>query len=94
MSGTALDPTAILMADALGISVYSVDYSLSPENPYPVALEEILRVYQAITLQNSPDKTVVFGVSAGGNLILSTLLKASLNGLSMPRAEDAGRVCP
>ncbi len=45
-----------------------------------------MRVYQAITQQYAPDKTVAFGVSAGGNLILSALLKADLAGLPMPAA--------
>ena len=86
LMGSAVDPLALLMADALGITVVSMAYSLSPEAVFPVALEETLQVYSEFIADHPPGRTVIFGVSAGGNLVLSTLLEAWKNNLPMPAA--------
>ncbi len=82
--GTANDLTALSMADKLGITVISVNYQLSPKVKYPVALNEIYAVYAEIIKRYAPNKTVVIGESAGGNLALSVVLKARDSGLPMP----------
>ncbi|XP_074596067.1 hormone-sensitive lipase-like isoform X2 [Brevipalpus obovatus] len=62
------------------IPILSVDYSLSPEVKFPVALQEILDVYLWVTngsdevretLGYIPKTIVLVGDSAGGNLITS-----------------------
>ncbi|CAO3596076.1 unnamed protein product [Absidia cylindrospora] len=64
------------------IAVVYVEYSLSPEVRYPVAIEEcyssILWVHEnAASLNVDPSKLTVFGDSAGGNMtaVTSILLK-------------------
>lgn len=76
-------------AKDLDVPILTVDYSLSPEAPFPRALEEVLHVY-AWAL-NSCDKlgwtgedVCVAGDSAGGNLVLALCLKAVQLGIRRP----------
>ena len=75
------------IVDKVGATIVSIDYSLSPENKYPVAAQEILDTYfwlaeasaQNKTLEPlgiSPKEIVVTGDSASGNLtiVLAILL--------------------
>ena len=53
---------------ALGMIVFSVDYSLSPQVRFPVALRETRRAYRAVSRRYR--RTVVAGSSAGANLLI------------------------
>ena len=66
-------------------SVYSIDYSLAPEAPFPIALNEVLGVYrQILSAGKSAKKIVIAGDSAGGGLALASLLNFREEGLEMP----------
>ncbi|KAF9919629.1 hypothetical protein FBU30_010723 [Linnemannia zychae] len=58
------------------IGVLSVEYGLSPENPFPCALNEITAAYQDLVREYGVDskRIILFGDSAGGNLCLSVSL--------------------
>ncbi|HET6607361.1 MAG TPA: alpha/beta hydrolase [Rhodopila sp.] len=61
------------------VAVVSVDYSLSPEAKFPMALEECAAVVRFIAERGSewgldPNRILVGGDSAGGNLALATAL--------------------
>jgi acetyl esterase len=67
------DPTCRSLADALDAVVVSVDYRLAPEAKFPAAVDDCLAalewsVEHAAELGADPDRTVVSGDSAGGNL--------------------------
>ncbi len=51
----------------------SLHYSLAPENPFPVALNEALAAYQWLLKKYPPNKIVLAGDSAGGSVVLSLL---------------------
>ncbi|MDY0874093.1 alpha/beta hydrolase [Dongia rigui] len=55
--------------------VYAPYYALAPERPYPQALEDGLKVYQALVARYGAPALTVSGESAGGGLALSLLLK-------------------
>ncbi len=62
-----------------GICIIGVDYSLSPEARFPVALEQVVAVVhhvrdQASSLGIDADRLALGGDSAGANLSLSTAL--------------------
>ena len=64
------------LANVSGAKVISVDYRLAPENPFPAGLEDCYAVLKwvcenAESLQIDPEKIVVAGDSAGGNLSAS-----------------------
>lgn len=67
-------------AKDLDVPILTIDYSLSPEAPFPRALEEVLHVY-AWALVNreklgwTGENICVAGDSAGGNLVLALCLK-------------------
>lgn len=65
--------------------VLSVDYRLSPENPAPAAHNDCFAVYQwALEQGYDPALISLVGDSAGGNLALSTALRARDTGLPLP----------
>jgi len=65
----------------------AVDYWLAPEYPFPAALEDCLTAYRWL-LHNgiSPKNIVIAGDSAGGNLVLTTLLALRDAGQPLPAA--------
>ncbi|WP_281767457.1 alpha/beta hydrolase [Methanoculleus bourgensis] len=75
------------LADAAGAGVFSVDYRLAPEHPFPAAVEDCLAAYRYLLAEgHSPAGIVPVGISAGGTLVISMLLAARDAGLAMPAA--------
>ncbi|MFR9803167.1 alpha/beta hydrolase [Pseudonocardia sp. RS010] len=75
------DPTATMLADALGAVVVSVEYRLAPEHPHPAPAEDCYAVLVWMAkntdeLGVDPDRLVVYGGSAGGGLTIATALMA------------------
>lgn len=62
-----------LMVEKFGFNVFSVDYRLAPENPYPCGHQDVYAVLKWIynngeSLNIAKEKICVAGDSAGGNL--------------------------
>ena len=56
--------------------VLSVDYRLTPEHPYPAALDDVFSIYNWLIDEGiNSSNIIVAGDSAGGYLTLMTLLK-------------------
>jgi monoterpene epsilon-lactone hydrolase len=69
------------------IRTVSLDYRLAPEHPFPAAVEDGLAAYRDLLDRGTPPgRIVLVGDSAGGNLVLATLLAARDAGLPMPAA--------
>lgn len=73
-----------------GCAVVGVDYSLSPEVRYPVALEEIEEVLDwlardGIALGLDPSRAAIGGDSAGANLALASMMRARNRGTLQSR---------
>lgn len=61
---------------AASMDVLCFDYRLAPENPYPAALTDALKVWDYLMLLGyGASDVIVTGDSAGGNLALSLVLK-------------------
>jgi acetyl esterase/lipase len=75
---------ARLRAGDLGVEIYSVDYRLAPEHPFPAGLDDTLAAYREVLRHVAPEDLVVAGSSAGGNLAAALLLRARDEGLPMP----------
>jgi acetyl esterase/lipase len=66
---------------------YSVDYRLAPEHPYPAAVDDALAAYEALLQEGVAPSDIVFaGESAGGGLVVATLVNARDHGLPLPAA--------
>ncbi len=65
--------------------VYTVDYRLAPEHPYPAALEDALTAYRWLLGEGfSADQISIAGDSAGGGLATAIVCNIRDQGLPMP----------
>lgn len=81
---------AAVMAGLRGYKVVSVDYRMPPAAFFPAAIDDTLAVWRAAARQNDPRKMAIFGSSAGGALVLATVLRAKAEGLPLPAAIAPG----
>ncbi|MDK2761983.1 MAG: alpha/beta hydrolase [Sphingopyxis sp.] len=77
---------SIPIAARSGIPVVSVLYRLTPEHPYPAALDDALAVYQAIEKDRGATRIGVYGTSAGAGLSGQLVAKLTSMGKPMPAA--------
>ncbi|HEX3512434.1 MAG TPA: alpha/beta hydrolase, partial [Trebonia sp.] len=67
--------------------VFSVDYRLAPEHPFPAAVDDALAAYEGLLHNGTDPADIVFaGESAGGGLAIATLVNARDHGLPQPAA--------
>jgi acetyl esterase/lipase len=73
------------LAVATKLSVFAVDYRLTPENPFPAQLEDALAAYDwLLEFGYAGSDITVMGTSAGGNLCLALILKLRDSGRPSP----------
>jgi monoterpene epsilon-lactone hydrolase len=84
---------AASLALLAGVAVVGIDYRLAPEHPYPAALDDALRAFDALLQSGlSASEIVVAGDSAGGNLALA--LQLSLRDRKREQARAALLLSP
>lgn len=57
---------------------------MPPDDPFPAALDDCVAAYRYALERHAPERIVVGGRSAGGNLAAALLLRARDEGLPMP----------
>ncbi|MBF4473768.1 alpha/beta hydrolase fold domain-containing protein [Flavobacterium sp. HJJ] len=72
------------LSASLNTSIVYVEYSLSPEHPYPTANNEVLNVYRELTKNYPNHKISIIGDSAGGGLAVYLVNDAQKANLPMP----------
>ncbi|MCX2682060.1 alpha/beta hydrolase fold domain-containing protein [Galbibacter sp. EGI 63066] len=72
------------LASSLNSPMVYIEYSLSPEHPYPTANNEIFKVYKELQKKYKDYKITVMGDSAGGGLAIALIKDAQKANLSMP----------
>ncbi len=75
------------LAQKIRATVLMVDYRLAPTYPFPAALDDCLTAYRWILDQGIPAKHIVLaGDSAGGNLVITTIVSLREKGVLLPAA--------
>ena len=78
-------PITAALARLSGRRVFSLDYRLAPEHRFPAALDDAIAGYRWLLGQGiAPSQVALAGDSAGGGLILATLLRARDEGVALP----------
>lgn len=62
--------------------VYSVNYRLAPENPFPAAVEDAQSAYNQLLQKISSDQIILMGDSAGGSLCTAIMFETT----NLPKA--------
>ncbi|MCM1046993.1 MAG: alpha/beta hydrolase [Clostridiales bacterium] len=74
------------LAISTSMDVLCFDYRLAPENPYPAATEDAMKVWDSLMLLGYGARDIIVaGDSAGGNLALSLMLKLKQENRLLPR---------
>lgn len=78
---------AVAIGDSAGTSILSLDYRLAPEHPFPAAVEDSVAAYLWLLEAGvDPLEVVLAGDSAGGGLVIATMLSLVRTGTKMPAA--------
>lgn len=74
------------LASSTSMDVLCFDYRLAPENPYPAAVEDAVKVWDYLMLLGYGARDIILtGDSAGGNLALALTLKLKEEERLLPR---------
>ena len=75
------------IARAARLRVFSLDYRLAPEHPFPAAVDDAAAAYRWLIRSGlAPEHIVVAGDSAGGGLTVATLVSLRDAGERLPAA--------
>ena len=79
---------AARLSAAAGRPVLTVDYRHAPEDPFPAALDDCVAAWRWLVHDQdaAPDRIVMVGDSAGGNLVVATMLRLRNEGEALPAA--------
>ena len=66
---------AATIAKMTKANVFNLGYRLAPEHPFPAALEDAVRTYQAISNKHPQTPIAICGDSAGAGLALATAIE-------------------
>jgi monoterpene epsilon-lactone hydrolase len=81
-----------VLANRMNIPVLGLRYPLAWESPFPAARDRLVSVYKELLKTHSPQHIAMAGDSAGGGLVMSSILKIRDVGLPMPAV--AGLLSP
>ena len=73
------------MSRRAGLPVYSVDYRLAPEHPFPAAVDDTLDAFKYLLEEGyAAERIIVAGDSAGGHLAIGLVAELTRNELPEP----------
>ncbi len=79
--------SSALMADATGLRVISIDYTLAPHAKWQEVTDQVVTVFTELGIQGYAMQDIaIYGDSAGGGLAAGSVLKMRDQGMGMPAA--------
>ena len=66
--------------------VYSTNYALAPEHPFPAGLTDCFNVYSELQARHGAQNMILVGESAGGTLAMGLCHMAKKRSIPLPRA--------
>lgn len=75
---------AVPVAATAGMRVIAIAYALAPEQPFPAAVDDVLRVYGALCSRQSPGSIGIYGCSAGGVLTAQAVARMITDSVPVP----------
>ena len=73
------------LSEAPKARVLALDYRLAPEHPFPAQIDDTVAAYTWLLDQGyTPDHMAIVGDSAGGGLVITSMLKLRDLGLALP----------
>lgn len=86
-------PISATLAQLIGCRVFSLDYRLAPEHPCPAAADDAFEAFCWLVKSGiKPEKIALAGDSAGGGLVMATLVR--LRDQAMPLPACAAGISP
>lgn len=80
-------PSSVPAAEATGLRVISVDYTVAPLAKWPQVTDQVLAVFAGLQKEGHKLRDIaIYGESAGGGLAAGSVLKMRDQGLGMPAA--------
>ena len=76
----------ILIAARTQIPVIAIDYRMPPDYPFPAAVKDVVRVYQALLKTHNATSIAMGGSSSGGGLTLATIHQLKSLHITLPGA--------
>jgi epsilon-lactone hydrolase len=92
VSGSCNDHRGFVSKFAINTGVTNLvyEYRLAPENPFPAAIEDSIKMVQWVLSSGfKPENIIIAGESAGGGLCLALLLALKEHNIAMPAAAVA-----
>ncbi len=92
VSGSCDDHRSVVakIAQRTGVTNLLYEYGVAPEDPFPTALNDSVRVYETVLEKGyHPEDIMVMGESAGGGLALALLLYLRDHDIPLPAAAVA-----
>jgi len=78
-------PITTALARLARCPVFSLDYRLAPEHPFPAAVDDATAAFRWLVASGVPaNKIAVAGDSAGGGLVLAMMLRLRSSGHALP----------
>ncbi len=78
--------SSVPLADATGLRIIAIDYTLAPHAKFNQITDEIIEFYQALLKEYKAENIAMYGDSAGGAIAASSILKMRDQGIVMPNS--------
>lgn len=83
-AGEAAELSAMPFAHGGRMSVWSLDYRMAPDHPFPAAIDDAVEAWRFLLDRHDPASLALVGPSAGGNIAVALVLRLRELGLPLP----------